>query len=289
MQKANEMIDKLPAGLYVVATPIGNLGDITFRALDTLKKADMIAAEDTRQTHKLLQHFGIKANVVSSHAHNEDKTCTFIAEQIEKGMSVALVSDAGTPAVSDPGAFVVHHVRNLGLPVFAIPGANAAVAAISVAGILSSHFLFYGFLPHQSSARKTIIEALSTQDWPVVFYESPHRIKDTLSDLESTFGASRQFVVAKELTKVFEQVITGHPSDLLEWLTDEKCRGEFVLIMLPFVKHDKEENDQEARRLLTILLNELPLKQAVGLAVEITKQKKKPLYALALEIAENKK
>lgn len=278
----------LVAGLYVVATPIGNLGDITCRALDILKKADLIAAEDTRQTAQLLQHYGIKKNCLSLHAHNESQQLKTIGERIVSGLSVALVSDAGTPAISDPGALLVDFVRKQGLAVFPIPGACAAITAMSVSGRVSPQFMFYGFFPHQSSARQAALGEIASLDYPVIFYESPHRLIDTLKDCEKLLGAERQFILAKEMTKIFEQIIPGTASELIDWLIPERCRGEFVLIILPDEKKSCEPEEKFLRHMLTVLLKELPLKQAVSLAVDIAKQRKNTIYALALEIVKNK-
>ena len=286
MQQLTESIKEsawMP-GLYVVATPIGNMGDITVRALDILKKANLILAEDTRQTGKLLQYYGINNQIMSLHAHNEQKQLDQVERLISDNQVIALVSDAGTPAISDPGALLVHHLRQKNLAVFPVPGPNAAIAAMSVSGMISPQFLFYGFLPHQASNRKSVLNTLCAVDYPVIFYESPHRIKDTLADCEQCFEQDRLFILAKEMTKVFEHILCAKAADIIDWLTEERCRGEFVLIVLPEKDKQSDDREEELVRVLGILLKELPLKQAVKLTVDILQLRKNTVYAKALEM-----
>ena len=267
----------------MVATPIGNLGDITLRALDVLKSADLIAAEDTRQSGHLLKHFGIAAKMISVREHNEATGALKIIEVLRGGRSVALITDAGTPAVSDPGARVVAAVRAAGLSVVPIPGANAAVAALSVSGLNAPHFLFYGFLPAKSGERRSALEALKALPYALVFYEAPHRITDTVFDLMAILGGERELVFARELTKTFEQVQVCKLSEAGAWLDADANhqRGEFVLIVssaLPAASTGAGEH------ILKILLQELPASQSAKLAAQISGEKKNALYDLALRL-----
>jgi 16S rRNA (cytidine1402-2'-O)-methyltransferase len=274
----------LEPGLYVVATPIGNLGDITGRALDTLKNADLIAAEDTRTTRGLLTHFGISSRLVALHAHNERHAAESVVRWIEEGKSVALVSDAGTPAVSDPGTEVVAAVRAAGHRVFPIPGASALTAALSASGIAFDGAVFAGFLPVKGRERREKLEALAAGPWAIVLFEAPHRIADTLGDLHVALG-DRDVVIARELTKRFETIARVPLAEARAWVEadDDRRRGEFVLVIegRPVAKADA----QDPKVLLEILLQELPLKQAVALAVKLTGGRKNELYAAALAIA----
>jgi 16S rRNA (cytidine1402-2'-O)-methyltransferase len=272
--------------LYVVATPIGNLGDITLRALDVLKQVDLIAAEDTRLTGNLLKHFGIAAKLISVREHNEQAGALKIIEALRGGFNVALVTDAGTPAVSDPGARAVAAVRAAGLKVVPIPGANAAVTALSASGIAAPHFLFYGFLPAKKGERRAAIEALKTLPYALVFYEAPHRITDTVADLTAILGEAREIVFARELTKTFEQIQVCTLSEASAWLASDTNhqRGEFVLI----VSGATAPADAGAgERVLKLLLKELPASHAAKLAAQISGEKKNTLYELALKLREN--
>ena len=270
--------------LYVVATPIGNLQDITLRALDVLKQADLIAAEDTRVTGNLLKHFGIVAKLISVREHNEQAGALKIIDALRAGHAVALVTDAGTPAVSDPGARVVAAVRAAGLTVIPIPGANAAVAALSAAGFNTPHFLFYGFLPAKGGERRTALLSLLTLPYTLVFYEAPHRVVDTVADLVTVFGTTREIVFARELTKTFEEIHACALSAANAWLAADanRERGEYVLIVSEAA--EQEKSAVEIQRVLEILLAELPVKQAAKLAAQITGEKKNALYELALKI-----
>jgi 16S rRNA (cytidine1402-2'-O)-methyltransferase len=275
--------------LYVVATPIGNLRDITLRALDVLRAADVIAAEDTRVAGKLLASHGIAARVIASHQHNETESAAGIVKLLADGKSVALISDAGTPGISDPGAVVVSRAMEAGFDVVAIPGPSALAAALSVCGMSAPRMTFSGFLPARSAGRRAVLELLARDSGMQVFYEAPHRIEQTIEDLVAVFGGDRQVAIARELTKVFEEVHRCLLGDALAWLRDrpERIRGEFVLIV-EGAAGDGEEDDGEAQRVLRLLLAELPLKQAVRLAAGISGQKKNQLYqsALALKASE---
>ncbi len=268
--------------LYVVATPLGNLGDITLRALETLRTVDAVACEDTRHTRHLLDHHGIRTAVFALHQHNEAATVQKLLKLLAEGKSVALVSDAGTPGVSDPGARSVAAVRAAGYPVIPLPGANAAIAALSAAGLADPHFLFVGFLPSKTSARRQQIEALRATPAALVFYEAPHRIVDTIADLAELLEAQRTLIVARELTKLFEQIAAMPLAEAPAWLAADanRQRGEFVLLVsAPPVT---QELPADALRILKLLLAELPLKQAAKLAAEITGQHKNALYQQAL-------
>ncbi|MEY3288650.1 MAG: rRNA ((1402)-2-O)-methyltransferase [Pseudomonadota bacterium] len=277
--------------LYVVATPIGNLGDMSFRAVEVLKKVDLIAAEDTRHVKMLLQHYGITNKLVSLHQYNEDKASSVLLEKLREGQSIALVSDAGTPLLSDPGMPLVKMVKDAGLDVVPIPGACALIAALSAAGLPVTQFSFEGFLPRTSSARKAFFNerVLSQKTW--VFYESCHRILASLQDMAVILPLDRQIVIARELTKIHETIVRtslGNALQLVEQ-NDNMRKGEFVVIVDGAVVDKKEQivtPDQE--RLLQVLLRECSIKTAVAMAVEITGVRKKLLYQAALEISKEK-
>jgi 16S rRNA (cytidine1402-2'-O)-methyltransferase len=276
---------KLECALYVVATPIGNLSDITFRALDVLSAADTVAAEDTRNTKYLLQHHGINdARLLALHQHNERGAAEKVVALLDQGLSVALVTDAGTPAVSDPGAILVEAVRAAGFRVVPIPGASAVVTALSASGLSAPHFLFYGFLPNKSSARCSALQTLVEHPYTLVFYEAPHRILDCTNDLLDVFGGEREIVFAREITKLFESIHRCKLSEALDWLNSDptNLRGEFVLLVSAATP--SEGLDLETEKTLSLLLEELPLKQAVQLAVKITGGNKNELYERALAL-----
>jgi 16S rRNA (cytidine1402-2'-O)-methyltransferase len=281
----NEHPQKLESALYVVATPIGNLRDITLRALDVLAATDVVAAEDTRNTAHLLGHHGISAKrLIAVHQHNERAAAEKIIALLQAGQSVAFVSDAGTPAVSDPGALLVQAVRAAGLRVIPIPGASAALAALSTAGLSEPHFLFYGFLPNKSAARRTVLQSLISHPYTLVFYEAPHRIVECVADLRAVLGGERQIVVAREITKLFETIHACALQDAEAWLLGDsnQQRGEFVLLVsgaLPQLGLSVETLNT-----LSLLLEELPLKQAVQLAAKISGANRNELYQRALEI-----
>ncbi len=266
-----------------MATPIGNLGDVTRRALETLRDADLVAAEDTRVTRGLLSHFGIRAELAALHEHNEARAAEKVCGWLAGGRSVALVSDAGTPGVSDPGALLVDAVRRAGFPVVPIPGPSALTAALSVSGIAAEAVVFAGFLPARGGARKSLLQALARTPWAIALFESPHRIAETLADLHAALGA-RDVVVAREITKRFETITRLPLAEAAAWVRadEDRRRGEFVLVLEP--REAAPATADDPRRVLEILLAELPVKQAVALATRITGGKRNDLYAMALEI-----
>jgi len=269
----------------VVATPIGNLRDITLRALDTLKSVDAIAAEDTRVSRKLLAHYGIQADLISSHEHNEREAAQQLVALLSQGKSVALISDAGTPAISDPGAIAVAHVRAAGFRVVSVPGASAITTALAAAGLHSGAFCFHGFLPARKGEREKVLAVLKTQRGLQVFYEAPHRIVECIASIAAVFGGERRIGIARELTKLFEQVHICRLDEAVAWLeqSENHRRGEFVLLV-EGCSEAGAPDDSDQQRVLEILLRELPLKQAVGLAAKITGAKKNALYERALEL-----
>lgn len=275
--------DTTPA-LYVVATPIGNLADITLRALEALRAADVIACEDTRHARRLLDHHGIRAPTLSLHEHNEAAAAHKLIEALAAGKRVALVSDAGTPGISDPGARACAAVRAAGYAVVPLPGPSAAIAALSAAGLADAHFLFAGFLPSKPTARRKEIEALRAIPAALVFYEAPHRIEETVADLAALLEPERQLVIARELTKLFEQIVVMPLAEGPAWLAadDNHRRGEFVVAVSG--PPAREGIDAEAERVLKALLAELPVKQAAKLAAEITGAAKNELYQRALQL-----
>lgn len=281
---------KLEAALYVVATPIGNLGDISERALDMLRRADVIAAEDTRNSQSLLSHYGIKARLIAVHDHNEQQAAGGVVKLITEGTSVALVTDAGTPAISDPGARVVAAVHAANLKVVPIPGASAVVAAVSASGEGEAGFLFHGFLPAKAGERKRALAALYPLRYPIVLYESPHRIVESMADIAAVFGSTREVVVCREITKKFETIKRLPLVDAVAWLESDsnQQRGEFVLVLTKpnqdAANEAKELAAATLERTLRILLAELPVKQAVAMAVQLTDEKKNTIYELALKI-----
>ncbi len=277
---------KLECALYVVATPIGNLSDITLRALEVLGAADTVAAEDTRNTRHLLQHHGISdARLLALHQHNERGAAEKVIGLLQQGQNVALVTDAGTPAVSDPGAVLVEAVRAAGFRVIPVPGASAAVAALSASGLATPHFLFYGFLPNKSAARRSALQVLAEHPYTLVFYEAPHRILDCVADLHAVFGAEREIVFARELTKLFESIHRCKLGEAMDWLNRDpnNQRGEFVLLVSG-ASADAAGVDAETERILKLLLADLPLKQAVQLAAQITGAGRNELYQHALSL-----
>ena len=277
---------KTDGTLYVVATPIGNLGDITLRAIETLKMVDAIAAEDTRHTSGLLSHFGISKKLIAVHEHNEQQSAEKLLVQLKNGDNIALVTDAGTPAVSDPGAIVVKMVREAGVKVVPIPGASAVIAALSASGIMQNGFYFHGFLPASGAARRKILEQLKSQSVTLVFYEAPHRIIESIEDIAKVLGGDRHITFCRELTKTFETIYSCPASLASAWLQADlnQQRGEFVLLIEAAAAVELQEISEEAQRVLKCLLAELPLKQAVGLATEITNLKKNDLYEFALQL-----
>jgi 16S rRNA (cytidine1402-2'-O)-methyltransferase len=273
--------------LYVVATPIGNLADITLRALEVLRSADLIACEDTRHARRLLDHHGIRGTTLSLHEHNEAAASGRLIAALAAGQRVALVSDAGTPGISDPGARAVAAVRAAGHPVVPLPGANAMATALSAAGLDDQRFLFAGFLPPKAGARRKAIEALKAVDAALVFYEAPHRIEETLADLAELLEPVRTLVVARELTKLFEQIAAMPLGHGPAWLAadENRRRGEFVLLVSG--PPPRQGLDAAAERVLSLLLAELPVKQAVRLGAAITGAARNDLYQRALAMGRN--
>ena len=276
----------MECALYVVATPIGNLRDISLRALDVLTSADTVAAEDTRNTSHLLTHYGISANrLLAMHQHNERGAAEKIVALLQQGQAVALVTDAGTPAVSDPGALLVEAVLAARFRVIPIPGASAVVAALSASGLTKPHSLFYGFLPNKSAARRSVLQALVEHPYTLVFYEAPHRILESVADLQAVFGDEREIVLARELTKLFENIHRCTLGEAMAWLNSDpnNQRGEFV-VLVAGAEAKPDGLSSEVEKTLALLLQELPLKQAVQLAVKITGGNKNELYQRALEL-----
>lgn len=271
--------------LYVVATPIGNLQDITPRALEVLKLVSLIAAEDTRHSARLLQHFGITTPMTACHDHNERDKSLRLVERLLSGDDLALISDAGTPLISDPGYHLVRQARTAGVRVCPVPGACALIAALSAAGLPSDRFIFEGFLPAKAHGRRERIEALMTEQRTWMLYEAPHRLLECLKDLQELLGNDRYVVLARELTKTFETIKGAPLAELVEWvMTDpDQQRGECVLIVDGAPQRDDEAAlDPAAERVLDVLLEELPVKQAAGLTARITGLKKNRLYQVAL-------
>lgn len=272
------------ATLYVVATPIGNLADLGQRALETLGSVDAVAAEDTRVTRRLLAHYGIAKRLIAVHEHNEKRAVGSILALLRDGRSVALTCDAGTPAISDPGALLVAAVRAAGFPVTPVPGPNAAIAALSASGFTAPHHLFYGFLPERAAARRRALAGLAQLPFTLVFFEAPHRVEECVSDLRAVLGDKRRIVLARELTKLFESMHACTLAEAADWLAADAVRrkGEFVLIV-EGAAGAPAANDS-GQRALEVLLGELPLRQAVNLAARITGERKNELYRLALQL-----
>ncbi|NUT61715.1 16S rRNA (cytidine(1402)-2'-O)-methyltransferase [Herbaspirillum sp. C9C3] len=272
------------SALYVLATPIGNVCDITLRGLHVLAIADAVACEDTRNTSQLLQRYGLSKQLLATHEHNEREAAARIVERLQAGQRVALVSDAGTPAISDPGARVVDAVRAAGFQVIPLPGASAAVTALSASGLTDARFHFVGFLPAKTRQRETALQELVALQAALVFYEAPHRIVETVQSMLQVFGPTRQVVLARELTKLFEHLHRCPLGEAVAWLEQDgnRQRGEFVVLLEG--AQVVEGEDAEGERVLRILLEELPVKQAAALAAQITGQKKNALYERALQI-----
>src|SRR5262245_30221338 len=269
--------------LYVVATPIGNLGDVSQRALDTLRSVDVVAAEDTRVTGRLLAHYGITRRLIPVHEHNEKHALRQVLDLLSSGRSVALTSDAGTPTLSDPGALLVAAARQAGHSIVPIPGPNAAITALSAAGITTPHHLFYGFLPARAAARRRALAALTPLPYTLVFYEAPHRVQECVADLRAALGGDRRIVLARELTKLFESVHACTLEEAGHWLAADPARrkGEFVL-MVEGAGEARGPSVDSARRVLGALLDELPLKKAVAVTAKITGGRRNEIYKLAL-------
>ena len=276
-----------PAELFLVATPIGNLADISLRALETLRSVDLIAAEDTRHSKRLLQHYAIDTRLVACHEHNEDKQTPALIERLRKGQSIALISDAGTPLVSDPGFRLVRAAQKAHIRVVPVPGACAAIAALSVSGLPTDSFVFEGFPPAKPGARLNFLRTLQAEHRTLVFYVSCHRITDTLRDMAAVFGGQRQAVLARELTKAYETVQQATLAELVERVDKDQNqqKGEMVLL----VAGTREQGDAEQQllnKLLPVLVDQLPVKQAASIAASVTGLNRNELYRRALELKE---
>lgn len=269
--------------LYVVATPVGNLADITLRALAVLKTADIVCAEDTRVTAQLLSAYGIQAKLVSVREHNEQQMADKIIRHLSDGLTVAQVSDAGTPAVCDPGAKLVERVRQAGFKAVPVVGASAVMGALSVAGVSEPSFYFHGFLPPKSGERLKLFAQWQTAACPVVAFETPHRIEAALADMAAVFP-ERKIMLAREISKTFETFLSGTVAEIQTALRQDsnQTRGEMVLVLHPAVKEKTADIPEEAQNVMKILAAELPTKQAADLAAKITGEGKKALYDLAL-------
>jgi 16S rRNA (cytidine1402-2'-O)-methyltransferase len=277
----------MPLGtLFVVATPIGNLEDITRRALAVLKEVDVIACEDTRHSRKLLNHYVISTPQISLHEHNEQTQTRHLLARLQEGESVALIADAGTPLISDPGYHLVATARQSGIKVSPIPGPSALIAALSVAGLPTDRFVYEGFLPAKSVARRKRLHDLARETRTLVFYESSHRIIPCLGDMCDCLGESRAAAIARELTKAFENLRTGSLDELRSWVQadPDNRRGEFVILVKGASKVTVQSTDEEVKRILTILLTEVALNTAVRLAVQLTGERKNRVYQLALTL-----
>lgn len=272
------------AALYIVATPIGNLEDLSARAVRILSTVDMIVAEDTRTSRKLLMHYGITTPLSALHEHNEREQTPKLIEQLRADKSIAVISDAGTPLISDPGYHLVCAAHAAGLTVVPVPGACAAIAALSAAGLPSDRFTFEGFPLPKSTARRASFARLATESRTLIFYESPHRIVDSLADMAAEFGAARAAVVARELTKKFETLRAGSLGVLADWIARAETprQGEFVVLVHGAEARAVAPALPEAERVLKLLMAELPTSQAVDLAVGITGLPRNTLYKLAL-------
>lgn len=274
--------------LYIVPTPIGNLGDITQRALAVLQSVDLIAAEDTRHTGLLLQHFAINARMFALHDHNEQQKSETLLAKLQEGQSIALVSDAGTPLINDPGYHLVRTCREAGIRVVPLPGPCAAIAALSAAGLPSDRFCYEGFLPAKSKGRRDALKAIEQEPRTLIFYESTHRLLDSLDDICAVLGESRYVVLARELTKTWESIHGAPIGELAAWVKEDENRrkGEMVLIVEGFKAPVDDALPADALRTLALLQTELPLKKAAALAAEIHGVKKNALYKYALENSE---
>lgn len=278
-----------PGALYVVATPLGNLGDMSQRAIEVLQNVDLIAAEDTRHSKALLSRFQISTRCLAVHEHNERKVSPALLEQLLQGKRIALISDAGTPLLSDPGYFLVHEAILKGIKVIPVPGPSAVIAALSVAGLPTDRFHYEGFLPAKTHARVQKLYKLANDTATLVFYEAPHRILDTLTDMRTVFGEDRQAVLAREISKTFETFLRGTLEDVISQVTADsnQQKGEMVILLHGAEATDSNELNEEAIRILEILLKEHPVKQAAALTSEITGIKKNRLYHYAIKQRDN--
>lgn len=270
--------------LYIVATPIGNLDDITLRAVSILKSVDVIAAEDTRHSKKLLQHLGINTPMFALHEHNEMQKKSAIIERIQQGESIALISDAGTPLISDPGFLLVREARQAGITVTPIPGASSILAGLSCSGLPTDRFIFEGFIPSKKGDRKKRFESLSAEKRTLIFFEAPHRIESSLQDCADVFGEDRQAVLCRELTKTWETFLTGNLANILSEVKADsnQSRGELVLVIAGQQK--TSELDGQSQQLLELLMESLPLKKAASITAQVSGLNKKVLYDAGLAL-----
>ena len=276
----------MSGSLYIIATPIGNLSDITLRAIETLKNVDLVLAEDTRHSKKLFDHYEIKSPLTAFHEHNENEKASGIISEINSGKSIALISDAGTPLISDPGYQLVSEAKKIGINVIPIPGPNAAIAALSSSGIASSSFSFFGFLPAKQASRLKLLKTKRSLDETIIFYESPKRILATIKDMMDVFGETRRVCLAKELTKSFETILNDNLIALIDYLESDPShqKGEFVLIVSPNDKIDFDEAKSELKKILPILCDEMGASKASKLASKITGLDKKYCYKKAINL-----
>ena len=274
------------SALYIVATPIGNLDDITIRAIEILKNVDLIACEDTRHTAGLLSHYGIKKKLTSLHQHNEKSKSNSLIDKIHEGKSIAYVSDAGTPAISDPGAYLVNASLGQKIKVIPVPGPSSIITAFSVSGIKSTHFQFYGFLTNTNNKCRKILNEMSMKDSPTIFLVSPHRVIKTLEILEEIYGGAHKIFIGRELTKIFENLYKNSVSNILDKFKSDSNnqKGEFVFIVEPKNTLNESEESLIVKDALIAMMEQLPLKQSVELTSAIFKKNKNEVYNLALEL-----
>ncbi|NQY27156.1 MAG: 16S rRNA (cytidine(1402)-2'-O)-methyltransferase [Piscirickettsiaceae bacterium] len=279
------MSNNTSASLYIVATPIGNLSDMSQRAIEILQSVDVIAAEDTRHSGILLQHFAIKTPSISLHDHNEQQRSETLLVRLQQGESVALISDAGTPLISDPGYKLVSLVREHGIPVVPVPGSCAVIAALSASGLPSDRFTFEGFLPSKQGARQQTLQSLVDESRTMIFYDAPRRLQATLADMVEIFGGERQACIARELTKLHETIVTQPLAELLAWVSDDsnQRKGECVLLV-EGIKQKKDSSETEINRVLSLLLKELPVKKAAAITASLLEVSKNTAYDMALKL-----
>ncbi|RKZ89132.1 MAG: 16S rRNA (cytidine(1402)-2'-O)-methyltransferase [Gammaproteobacteria bacterium] len=279
------MEENKTASLYIVATPIGNLSDMSQRAIDTLQEVAVIAAEDTRHSGHLLKHYSITTPTVSLHEHNEQQRSEVLLSRLQQGESIALISDAGTPLISDPGYRLVSLVRENDIPVVPVPGSCALIAALSASGLASDSFTFEGFLPPKQGARQQALQNLVAEMRTLIFYESPRRLQATLTDMVAVFGEERPACLAREITKLHETIKTKSLIDLLDWVNSDanQQRGECVLLV-EGVKQQQDADEVEVNRVLTVLLTELPVKRAAAIASSLLNVSKNKAYDMALKL-----
>jgi len=284
MDKGQQALAK--GSLYVVATPIGNLADLSARAIEVLGAVDRIVAEDTRHSRRLLQHYTLQTPMTALHEHNERELAPQLVEQLVAGRSLAMISDAGTPLISDPGFNLVRLAREADVPVVPVPGPSALICALSASGLPTDRFVFEGFLPARSTGRRQRLEQLCGEPRTLVFYESSHRILESLQDMQAVFGDQRRAVVARELTKQFETIQGDTLAALVQWVTADpnQQKGEFVVLVQGLEQVDSDAVTPEAEQILLVLLEELPIKKAAKLAARITGLNKRALYDRALQL-----